>query len=216
MLSIPRIVFEASFFVVIFAGVVGLVRFRHLQPPLRYLLSLVLFTAVIEVVSRIRSNHYQSNLFLLPLDTLVEFGLLAGLYRQALSPSAVSRWLPAVAGLFALVSLFSYREQAAIEQFNTVQRFAESLLVLGLVLLYFYKVIRELAIIRLEREPMFWISVGLLVYFAGNLFVFVFSNYIIRQSSAVSTQLWGIHALLYTGLYALYAWALWIKPSTPK
>ena len=84
------------------------------------------------------------------------------------------------------------------------------------MLLYFYTVIRELVIIQLEREPLFWISVGLLLYFSGNVFIFVSSNYVIQHSKALSLKLWDIHAVLYMVLYGLYAWALWITPSNRK
>ncbi|MBO2008347.1 hypothetical protein [Hymenobacter negativus] len=209
-------VLKASLAPVVVASAMAAVRFRHLSPPLRYLAVLVWFTLLIEILTRVRAVQQQSNLFVLPFDTLVEFGLLAWVYRQALWPSAVSRWVPAVVGVFSLVALLSYAEPAGLARFNTGQRFAESLLVLGLVLLYFYKVIRELTILHLEREPLFWISVGLLLYFSGNVFIFISSNYIIQYSKALSLKMWDIHAWLYMVLYGLYAWALWISPSNKK
>ena len=199
-------------FLVFIAGLAGAVRFKRLSPPLRCLAGLVFFEILVELVSR----AVTPNLFLMPVDTLVEFGLLAWMYRRAFWPSAVSRWLPAVAVIFALTSLASYAVPASLLHFNSLQRFAESVLVLGLVLLYFYKVIRELVIVRLEQEPLFWVSVGLLLYFSGNVFIFVSSNYVLLHSKALSMKMWHIHALLYMVLYGLYAWALWISPSTRK
>jgi hypothetical protein len=207
---------EASLITVVVANVVGAVRFKRLDTGLRYLAILVFFGAFIEVLSRVAGAWQGSNLFLLPIDTMVEFGLLAYLYRQALRPMAVGRWLPGVVAAFSLASLLAYVEPDHLVRFNTVQRLAESLLVLGLVLLYFYKVIHDLVIIHLEREPMFWISVGLLLYFSGNVFIFVSSNYVIQHSTALSMKLWNIHALLYMVLYGLYTWALWISPSNRK
>jgi hypothetical protein len=194
------------------AGLVGALRFKHLDPALRCLAGLAFFELFIELLSR----SVTPNLFLFPADTMVEFGLLAWMYRRVFWPSALSRWLPAVVVIFGASSLVSYAEPATLLQFNTMQRLVESVLILGLVLLYFYKVIRELVIVRLEREPLFWVSVGLLLYFAGNVFIFVSSNYVIRQSTALSMRLWNTHAVLYMVLYGLYAWALWISPSSRK
>lgn len=217
--AVLDLVFEASFLPVVVASVVGVLRYKRLDPTLRCLVVLVLCTLFVEVLSRARGAQQKSNLFVLPADTLVEFGLLAWLYRRALWPSAVSRWIPAVVVVFSLVALLSYLEHlepARLYEFNTGQRFAESLLVLGLVLCYFYKVIRELTIVHLEREPLFWVSAGLLLYFSGNIFIFISSNYVIRHSMALSLKLWDVHAWLYMVLYGLYAWALWIRPSTRK
>ena len=202
----------APLFLVFTAGTVGALRFRRLEPALRYLACLVFFEIFVEIVSR----AITPNLFVLPADTMVEFGFLAWMYRRAFWPSVLSRWLPAVAVVFGAASLVSYTEPATLLHFNTVQRFAESLLVLGLVLLYFYKVIRELAIKHLEREPLFWVSVGLLLYFSGNIFIFVSSNYVIQHSKALSLRMWDVHAMLYMALNSLYAVALWISPSTRK
>ena len=201
---------------VVSATLVGAVRFRHLKPALRVLAYLIFFALLMEVVSRMLAARQKPNLFLLPIDTLVEFGALAWMYRRALQPSALSRWLPAVIAVFSLASLLSYANPVSLYRFNTQQRFVESLLVLGLVLVYFYKVIRELVVVHLEREPMFWVSVGLLLYFAGNVFIFVSSNYVLQHSTALSHQLWAIHSLLYMVLFGLYTWALWISPLTTK
>ena len=210
------LVFQAPLVSVVMAGVVGAVRFRNLPLHLRYLVGLIAFALLMEVISRAQATSNQSNLFLSYLDTSVEFGLLAWMYRQVLRPSRLSRWIPAVVAVFSLASLLPYLGLASLSQFNTFQRFAESLLVLGLVLAYFHKTIRELLIIHLEREPMFWVSVGLLLYFSGNVFIFISSNYVIQHSRALSIKMWAIHALLYIILNALYAVALWISPSSKK
>ena len=201
---------------VVGATLVGAVRFRHLKPALRVLACLIFFAFLMEIVSRTLAAHQKPNLFLLPLDTLVEFGALAWMYRRVLWPSALSRWLPAVVAVFSLASLLSYANPASLYQFNTGQRFVESLLVLGLVLVYFYRVLRELVVVHLEREPIFWVSVGLLLYFAGNVFIFVSSNYVLQHSPALSSRLWYIHSMLYIMLFGLYTWALWISRSTAK
>jgi hypothetical protein len=205
-----------SVILVFIATLVAVARFKRLGPALRCLAGLLVFETFIELLSRAMLALGHPNLFLLPIDTLVEFGLLAWMYRRVFWPSAVSRWLPAVVVVFSLVSLFSYTRPDNLLHFNAVQRFAESFLVLGLVLLYFYKVIRELVIIQLEQEPMFWVSVGVLLYFSGNVFIFVSSNYVIQHSETLSLRLWNIHGLLYMVLNSLYAVALWISPSTRK
>jgi hypothetical protein len=215
-IEVASLVPDISLILVVIACVVGAVRFTRLEPALRYLAFLLFFELFMEVASRILADQHRQNLFMMPIDTLVEFGLLALMYQQVFKNSSLSRWLPAVAGVFALASLLSYAEPATLVQFNTVQRFVESFLVLGLVLLYFYTLLRELAIARLEQEPMFWVSVGLLLYFSGNVFIFISSNYVIQHSRELSMKLWNIHALLYLVLNGLYAGALWISPVSRK
>jgi hypothetical protein len=212
----PYLIADASIIPVVIACAVGAARFKRLEPALRCLVGLVFFELLIEIVSRVLASHHRPNLFVLPIDTLVEFGLLALMYYRASWPAAKGRGLLALIAVFSLISLFSYTSPANLVRFNSIQRFAESFLVLGLVLLYFYKVIRELVIVNLEREPMFWVSVGLLLYFSGNVFIFISSNYVIQHSRDLSMKLWDVHAILYMVLNGLYAGALWISPSSKK
>jgi hypothetical protein len=207
---------DAAVIPVIVATVVGVTRFKRLLPTLRGVAVLVICELFIEVLSRIVAAWQGTNLFILSIDTLLEFTLLAWVYRRALAPSTTSRWLGAVVVVFALGSLLTYLQPASFIRFNTLQRFVESLLVLSLTIQYFIKVIRELVIIRLERDPMFWVSVGLLVYFSSNVFIFISSNYVVQRSEALSMKLWIIHAILYMVLNSFYAVALWITPSTRK
>ena len=201
---------------IIIAFSIGVWHFKQLSGPMRGVLTLVFCELLVEGASRLALQLLGGNLFLLPIDSVLEFGLLAWIYRQVLRPSWASRALPVAVGAFTVWGLLIYSQPGKIYQFNTWQRFAESLLVLGLVLLYFYKVIRELVIVHLEREPMFWVSMGLLIYFAGNVFIFISGNYVLQRSEALSTRLWDIHALFYIVLNSLYALALWIAPSNKK
>ncbi len=198
------------------ALVIGIWRFRRLNKPLRGIVLLVFCELFIEIAGRVSGKLLGTNMFLIPIDTILEFGLLGWVYRQVLAPSAVSRGLPVVVALFTAWGLLSYLWPSTLYEFNTTQRFVESLLVLGLVLLYFYKVIRELLIVHLEREPMFWVSLGLLIYFAGNLFIFISSNYVLQRSPALSLRFWAIHAVFYMILNSLFTLALWIAPSKKK
>ena len=210
--SLQTIILDASFLPVVVAGSVGLVRFRQLEAPVRYLAVLVFFELFIEVLSRILIARHRSNLFLTPIDTLVEFGLLTLMYRRALHPLGISRWLGPAVGVFALASLLPFLQPTYLSRFNTGQRFVESLVIMALVLCFLYKILRELVIVRLEREPLFWASAGLLLYFAGNVFIFVSSNYVLQYSQDLSMTMWDIHAILYMVLHGFYIAALWANP----
>ena len=210
--SIQQFILTVSVVPVGVACVVGIVRFGRLERTLRYLVGLVLIAAIIEAISRGLWLQKKSNMFLQPLDTGVEFGLLAWIYRRALWPSLASRVVPAVVVVFSLASLLSYAEPGGIVQFNPVQRFVESLLVLTLVLLYFNKLISEMRVVHLEREPLFWISTGLLIYFAGNILIFISSNYVMQHLRDSSVKIWAVHAVLYMVLHGFYSLSLCIRP----
>jgi hypothetical protein len=64
----------------------------------------------------------------------------------------------------------------------------------------------------LEHEPMFWVSTGLLLYFSGNVLIFLSSNAVLHLSLEISRNVWAVHALLYTFLNIFYVVALCVTP----
>jgi hypothetical protein len=194
------------------AGVVGALRFRRLTTSMRWLAGLVWFGLLMELVSRWLMLQKLPNLFLAPLDTLAEFAGLVWIYRRELRPWPITRYLPAAIGLFALFTTVSSFTQTTSVQFSPVQHSIESITLLLLALLYFYKLSHEAVVVQLEREPMFWLSAGLLLYFAGDVLIFIFSNYLLQQySRTLNMQVWAVHALLFMVLGCCYTMTLWLS-----
>lgn len=214
--AIPSFLIRFSVVAVAGTAAIGLGRFRKLGPTQRYLLALTLLALLMEAVTRTLWHYELSNLFLAPVDAVIEFVLLALIYRRELQPLPISRLIPLLVAGFVLGSALSYSPQFDNPQFSPVQHFIESLLVLAFVGFYFHREVnRKVFTRRLEREPIFWVSTGLLLYFLGSIFIFLTSNYVLARSKELSMRVWAIHALLYIFLNVLYAIALWL-PERPR
>ena len=84
---------------------------------------------------------------------------------------------------------------------------------LTLALLYLGRLLRPpLTLAPLEREPMFWVSAGAVLYFAGSSLIFLTSNLTLFYSRELSLTVWAIHALLYSFLNGFYIVALCVNP----
>ncbi|WP_157887074.1 hypothetical protein [Hymenobacter sp. PAMC 26628] len=100
-----------------------------------------------------------------------------------------------------------------VARFKPTLQVVESILVLSLVGLYFRKLLHELRVTRLDQEPIFWVSVGIVINFLGSLQIHLFSNYLLTHySNQLSLYAWAVHSLLNVVLYACYCTALWIRP----
>ena len=195
------------------AAGIGLARYQQLDVEQRLLLLLTLLALLMEAVARTVGLLHQNNLFLAPLDTAIEFTLLALIYRRALYPSRLIRVIPWLMGAFLVGTALSFTPRFDVAEFNPGQHTAEAVLVLMLVSSYLYReIVRQLNASPLERSPMFWVSAGALLYFAGNLLIFLTSNYVLHLSRELSMQVWAVHGLLYTMLNVLYAVALACPP----
>jgi hypothetical protein len=210
--SVQWVLIQGAPITVLIAFVIGLVRFRKLSRGLRYVVILSGFVLVLEIITHALMILGQKNLFLMPVYTVGEFCLLALVYREALQSAFFSRLMPWLVGGFTAYALFDSLQTSLLTQFRPGQQIVQSVLVLLMVGTYFRKLLNELRVRRLEREPMFWISTGLFIYFLGYVQIALFSNYLLRYSQQLNLTIWVIHALLYMLLYSCYSLALWMRP----
>lgn len=206
------ILFLAALPAVLIAALMGTYQIRYVPPPLRVLCYLIFFALLTEIVSRALWLSKTPNLFLWPIYTSVEFGLLVWMYSLSLRIVLLTRfwiWL-VVAFVSTVVGLELFSSSHPL--ISNAGRLIESVVVIILTLAFFYITFQNLTVRRLEREPMFWVSSGLLLCFSGNLFVFIFANFVLSYSQKLNYQLWIVHAVLNAFLYSAYTYALWISP----
>ncbi len=195
---------------VVLASLIGLVGFRRRPRNLRYLAAgLAGVVLPLELLMFALLSLHRNNLFLIPIYTVGELWLLALVYRHTLQLPLFTRLVPWVVAGFAGYALFDSVLGMRLSQFRPGQQVLQSLLVLGMVGLYFRKLLSELVVINLQKEPMFWVSAGLLIYFLGYLQIALFSNYLLNYSRELNMDVWAVHSLLFIVLYLCYCRALW-------
>lgn len=192
---------------------ISIIRFRELPPNLRYLVGLVVLEGVTEITVYFLHLRHQPNLFVAPIFSAGELWLLALVYDRTLHWPAFSRWRPWLAGLFVAYCALDSMLSPEVARFKPTLQVLESLLVLGLVGLYFRKLLHDLHVTRLGSEPMFWVSTGLIINHLGNLQIYLFSNFLLKNySNQLNLSIWAVHSLLLLILYSCYCVALWIRP----
>lgn len=212
-LSLPELLMRLTPVPVAGAALLGLVRFRQLPLNLQFLAGgLVGFILPLEILGLVLMLRQQNNLFLMPIFTVGELTLLALVYRHTLHLPLFTRLWPWVVGTFALYAVADSGLADRLTQFRPGQQVLQGILVLIFVGLYFRKLLRELRVERVIREPMFWVSAGLLIYFLGYLQIALFSNFLLRYSDQLNMSIWAVHSLLFIVLYCCYGLALWLPP----
>ena len=152
-----------------------------------------------------------SNLYLLHIYTIFEFVLLTLIFRPVLNHLFVKTALVTFPLFAAFNSIF-------IEKLITMNEFSRSisaLLLMFYALSFFLYQFRTLKVKHMEREPLFWVSIGVLFYNAASFFIFVFS-----RDLEPFHELWftyfGIHSLFTILLYTFYSIALWVQLKQPR
>jgi hypothetical protein len=194
------------------ALLVGLFRFKRLAYEQRLLYYLVVTASAAELLSEILWRLKVNNLFLNHFYAVAEFSILGMLYARHLDGLIKPIYIRGVVLAFGLLALINVIFFQGLETFNSNVTFAESLLLILLAMLYFYKLLRYLEHRVLQHVPMFWINMSVLTYFSGALILFHVANELIPLPKDEIEAIWGTHALFNIVHYALYVVALWVKP----
>lgn len=138
------------------------------------------------ILTGVKNNTILFNFF-----SIGELSLLCLLYhRQYDRPVLRALALGFVAGY---VPLAVYRYSQQPYGYDGLVMSVENLMLIVLVLLYFYRLLQNLEASRLSRFPMFWFSAGILMYFAGSLFLYMFGNYLVaNQKMPKFPALWNV------------------------
>lgn len=188
---------------------IGLFFYKHYTRDFRILVMYLLCTACIEGLANILWSYKRNNLPLLHLHTLLEFLFISLLYREHLSVA----WRKYIHGLMLAFSLFAIYNSFMLQSwftFNTYTRVTESTLVIMYSLLFMYMLLNTEQKKPLRNIPFFWVNSGFLLYFSGNFFLFLLSNYLASRLPLVNSVSWSFHAIILFLLYTFLSSALWI------
>jgi hypothetical protein len=84
-----------------------------------------------------------------------------------------------------------------------------ALFIIGVALWYLYRLFQKMPINNILDMPMLWVAFAVLFYFAGTLFLFLFSNYLIANQPENHQLGWVLHNILNIIKNLFFAVALW-------
>ena len=197
--------FSIAFILLPFA--VGMLRFKYLKEEYKLLLAYLTASVLVETWGEVtffmgsKGNMIGYNIY-----TILEVTLLGLLYYQFIKTQVFRQIVLISIVVFDLLA--TYRLIADPHAYDDLSWSLSNALLIVYVLLFFYDLLKQPEIAVLTRYPMFWISSGILIFFSGTIFVFLFGKYIISDMDAMG-DLWDMikwlnilyNILLAVGLY---------------
>ncbi|MFN0216172.1 MAG: hypothetical protein ACKVT2_18085 [Saprospiraceae bacterium] len=163
-----------------------------------------------QISSSVISAQKHNNLWVLHLYTPLEFACIIWFYSIVLAGYIKKTWFLLLGLVFLVLSGFNSMFIQAIDSFNTYARSLEGFLTILLCLTWCYQTLVEMKIRQLEKDPVFWVNTGFLLYFSGTVLLFAFSNYIVDLNRALNLYIWAFHALFSILLYLFITVGLWV------
>jgi hypothetical protein len=194
---------------ILFPIIAFLTNRRFATSALKVLFGYLVMAAVINTIAIILAMNDHRNLWLLHLYTILETGILLFFFIQ-LTPGRKAKgffWTLLVAFPMACIINWLFFQNAS--NFNTYTRSIESVLIICAASYYWLSSGKENLNTAWTDNPLNWIISGLLLYFAGALFLFLFSNYLemVRQTKPddpVYYIIWLIHGCFVVIMYILF------------
>jgi hypothetical protein len=194
---------------VFFPIIIFLARRRTATSALKVLFTYLVMATVVNITAILLAMNGYRNLWLLHLYTVMETVLLLYFFI-CLTHGRTAKtvlWILLVA--FPLTCIINWFFFQTASNFNTYTRSIEAILIIGAAAYYWLSSSKENLDIPWTDNPLNWIISGLLLYFAGALFLFLFSNYleVVRQTKPddpVYYMIWLIHGCFVVIMYILF------------
>ncbi len=181
--------------------IVGAIYVRSLSFALKILFVFVVIAGALELTTSILSFHKVNNLIFFHVFVYIEFSVIALIFffsYDSVFWRAVSLLFLVAFLLFSVINNIWYE---TFDDFNRNQRYAEGMLVIIMSGGYYISLLRRPIHRYLERQPMFWLASGWLIYFAGTLYLFLFSKELLSMETQ---EWWTLHAILNISLNLIY------------
>lgn len=192
--------------------ITGFFRLKNLGKVQRLLLFVLLVTGVSEVVSELLWQQGSNNFPVFHIYAIAEFGLLAMIYQSTFKSQAIKGALKWAIFIFIAFGIGNALFFQAVFEPNTNVTTVSSVLLIGLSVSFLFRVLNDMRYDRLEKSAMFWINIGVLIYFSSSFALFTFGEELVPYSIESTINIWTLHIFFNVLHYIAFCIALWMKP----
>lgn len=153
------------------------------------LILLFIISGLTETLVAIMRVKGINNFFIFHVYTIIEFILIVFFYRNVYLGLIKQIWLIVLILIFLTTAYLDFRVNG-LRATDNISSSTSSIFLIILSLFSLYQLIKDTSTKNITEKPIFWISSGVLCYFAGNLLVFLFSNYILEHLPGKLTIVW--------------------------
>lgn len=182
--------------VVLIPFFIGLSRFNKLDSTLKIIFYLVSISTGMTLLMIYFGIAKRSNSWLMHIYTVVEFLLISYFYYRLFSKKVFRKIITILFGVFSIVVILN---KIYLEPLNKIDNYSltiESIILLILTSMFLVDFLINNFIINI-RDYRILLTVGYMIYFGGNLFIFALSNEV--------NGIWFVHNLIYIMLMINYS-----------
>jgi len=172
--------------------------YKRLQPKwLQLFLYLLLFTLAIEIGAALYSGYYKkSNHFIINIYLPISYAFYFFIFLKNLGTGKYASVIYTAFTVYVLCFLYDIIFIDGLFYFNTYSYCLGSILIVLCCLLYFMHLFKSDILLNYFALPMFWISTGLLFFYAGSLVEMSLIRYMINNHLDPDSSIYDIIMLI--------------------
>lgn len=155
-----------------------------------------------------------NNLLLIRMVTIFEFIFLSIFYYKVIKVNSLKKYYYVAFSLLLLISSYDIYKNGFFSSDSITVTYTFILLIIQ-SLATFYMLTQRLTHLNITCSPIFWVNTGVLIYFSGTFFLFLFNDYILKFYPKVQIQLWIINSIVnvfYNTFFSIGYWKLRKQP----
>ena len=191
-------------YILLAAIIVGII-YRQTQPQLlsKWVLPFLILTLAVEVTGLIMSIRKIENLWLYNFFTSFEFIFYSLIYRKIIENALIKKLILYSVFIYLILFIINISFIQGFYKYHTVTYRIGSVMIVFWCYLYFKQLMQSTAYTLLFRNPFFWISSGLMFFYAGFFFYMTAGDIILYAKIPYNDSIWfaisdTLNFLLYT------------------
>lgn len=194
--------------------VFGLVKYKYLSKPYRWILLFVLLGLIMEILTEVGA-YYGNNFYVFHLDSIGQGITLIPFFYLSFPSAKFRKLLKAALILLFLVEILEITLLTGFYHYNSITRSYLSVLMTALSFMYLRNLGKNEVLVDIHRHPMFWFSLAILLYFFGNFLIFFFGFQLGQTSMLDFLLAHRIHLVILILSRIMLAIGFWRVPKTP-
>ncbi len=187
-----------------------LIAFRKLNrvKAFRYMGILVILLVIANFYSSSLSSQGINNMHLFHIYTVLEHSLITLIFIEIIKKKGFKTIALSGLFIFYLLVITDIIFLEPLNTFNSNIRSVQGVITLLYCVFFYYSIFDDAKVVELSNYPYFWLVSGMILYFSGTLFLYVFGDQIVSNKKYVNY--YQIHNFFNIIQNTFYAYTLWL------
>lgn len=186
---------------------VGIIKYRELNLPLKILLYYVIFDIVTTLINEFLWARNINNLYVFNLFKVVEFFIITYVFQLIIKNKRIDYLIKTAYFVYGIVILYTFLYYQAFDEYANHLNLIESFLFIVFASSYlFYLIKNEKDILK---DPFAWFSSAVLMYFITSFLIYASFHKLAKLDKTVFMQVWTVKNLFMYLYFILIAVAFY-------